>query len=121
MKLDKPVILIKKETCYGTERAPGSSDIELVNPKFYFSSYFLDMELEREAAKTRKEIFITATILFLGLAGVVLNIFQSAWGYVLWIPTNLSMAYLNRKKPLLAALFIAYTISCIWGIVKWSN
>jgi len=64
---------------------------------------------------------LTAAILLLGLAGVVLNIFQSAWGYVLWIPTNLSMAYLNRKKWPIAALFIAYTISCVWGIIKWSN
>ena len=72
-------------------------------------------------SEIRKETFTTAAVLFLGFAGMVLNIFQSAWGYVAWIPTNLYMIYLNRKKPLLAALFIAYTISCIWGIVKWSN
>ena len=75
----------------------------------------------KQLADELREMLVTTVILLFGLAGAVLNINHSVWGFIVWIPVNLSLAYLNRKKPPLAVLFIAYAISCIWGIVKWSR
>jgi nicotinamide riboside transporter PnuC len=67
----------------------------------------------------RHSIQLEILVLIFGIIGAIFNIQKSAVGYMIWLPSNLIMIYVSRKRYAIAALFIIYTLTSIWGIIEW--
>ncbi|HEY3347153.1 MAG TPA: nicotinamide mononucleotide transporter [Nitrospirota bacterium] len=66
---------------------------------------------------------MTWTILILGIAGQVANIYKSRWCFVAWGICNLCMVWLcwhDGRYPMVA-LYIIYNGFAVWGWVKWGR
>lgn len=57
---------------------------------------------------------------FGGLLGAVFNCFGSIVGFAIWLPVNIGLAILNHKRgsKWQSALFAAYTLTAVWGILR---
>lgn len=66
---------------------------------------------------------ITWIISFLALMGTILNANRNKYGFILWFVTNLFWVFVDFQSGLYAqsALFLAYTLLAIKGIVTWSK
>ncbi len=66
---------------------------------------------------------ITWIISILALTGTVLNANRNKYGFILWLITNMYWTVIDFKTGLYAqsALFFAYTILAIKGIITWSK
>lgn len=66
---------------------------------------------------------ITWIVSFLALMGTILNANRNKYGFVLWFCTNLFWVIVDFKSGLYAqsALFFAYTLLAIKGLITWSN
>lgn len=66
---------------------------------------------------------ITWIVSALALTGTILNSSRNKWGFVLWFFTNLFWVIVDFKSGLYAqsALFLAYTVLAIKGIVTWTK
>jgi len=60
---------------------------------------------------------------FIGVIGVVLNIYKNRWGFFLWMISNTLWAILDFRKgmPEQAVLFIVYFFAALWGWICWSK
>ena len=63
----------------------------------------------------------TWIITIFSIIGVILNIYKSKYGFVIWIFTNLSWMIYDFYKGIYsqAFLFFIYFILAIFGCVKW--
>lgn len=66
---------------------------------------------------------ITWIISILALTGTILNANRNKYGFILWLITNMYWTVIDFKTGLYAqsALFFAYTILAIKGIITWSK
>ena len=66
---------------------------------------------------------ITWIISILALTGTILNANRNKYGFILWLVTNMYWTVIDFKTGLYAqsALFFAYTILAIKGIITWSK
>lgn len=66
---------------------------------------------------------ITWIISFLALAGTILNANRNKYGFILWFVTNLFWVVVDFQSGLYAqsALFLAYTLLAVKGMVTWSK
>ena len=66
---------------------------------------------------------ITWIVSFLALTGTILNANRNKNGFYLWLGTNLFWTIVDFKAGLYAqsALFFAYTLLAIKGIVTWTQ
>lgn len=66
---------------------------------------------------------ITWIVSFLALMGTILNANMNKYGFILWFVTNLFWMIVDFKSSLYAqsALFLAYTLLAIKGMVTWSK
>ena len=57
----------------------------------------------------------------LALTGVVLNIYKSKYGFVVWVFTNAFWAIYDYHigATAQAALFFVYFLLALWGLWKW--
>ncbi len=55
------------------------------------------------------------------IAGVILNIWQNEYCFLIWIFTNATWAIIDFKKkiPAQGVLFTLYFILAIWGFFQW--
>lgn len=66
---------------------------------------------------------ITWIVSALALTGTILNSNRNKWGFVLWFFTNLFWVIVDFKSGLYAqsALFFAYTLLAVKGIITWTK
>lgn len=66
---------------------------------------------------------LTWIISSLALTGTILNANRNKYGFVLWFITNLFWVIVDFKSGLYAqsALFFAYTLLAIKGLITWSK
>lgn len=66
---------------------------------------------------------ITWIISILALTGTILNANRNKYGFILWLVTNMYWTVIDFQSGLYAqsALFFAYTILAIKGIITWSK
>lgn len=66
---------------------------------------------------------ITWIISILALTGTILNANRNKYGFILWLITNMYWTVIDFKTGLYAqsALFFAYTILAVKGIITWSK
>jgi len=59
----------------------------------------------------------------LGLEGTYLIIRKNRWGYMVWVGSNIVLAYVFSQKGLWfsAALFVLYIGVCFYGFYEWSK
>ena len=57
----------------------------------------------------------------LSLLGVILNIYKSPIGFIVWIFTNAAWCYIDFKKGLKeqALLFAVYFMLALYGLYRW--
>lgn len=62
--------------------------------------------------------YFESIVVIISLIGACLNAFGSVWGFVVWLPCNLGLAYMHHKRrsPWQSALFAAYALTAAWGI-----
>lgn len=59
----------------------------------------------------------------LSVIGVILNSQKKVSGFYFWLPSNVGWIVVDIHRDLYAqaALFVFYTIMCIYGIYKWKK
>ena len=60
-------------------------------------------------------------VMVLGITGILFNIQKSPVGFALWIPSNIIMIWVSRKRWPIALLFSVYTLTSVWGLIQWVN
>lgn len=65
----------------------------------------------------------TWVVSFLALAGTILNSNRNKYGFYLWLGTNLFWTIVDFRAGLYAqaALFGAYTLLAVKGIITWTK
>lgn len=66
---------------------------------------------------------ITWIVSALALIGTILNSNRNKYGFVLWFFTNLFWVIVDFQAGLFAqsALFLAYTLLAVKGLITWTN
>ncbi len=66
---------------------------------------------------------IESVLVLSGLVGAALNAFGSVWGFAIWLPGNIGLAFINWRRGLKwqALLFATYTVTAAWGIARWTK
>jgi hypothetical protein len=60
---------------------------------------------------------------FIGIAGVILNIYKNRWGFFLWMISNAFWVFIDFKKglPEQSFLFMVYFVTSVWGWIYWTK
>jgi hypothetical protein len=62
-------------------------------------------------------------VTFASIVGTIANIYGKRWGFGVWLATNLSWAAYDIwiAAWAQAALFVVYSGTAVWGLIKWKE